>query len=61
MKKLLSNEFRTSSLSLPWVEAAVNEQAGLGTDPLELLILLEEQEGYDEDSINFEEINNGRN
>ncbi len=47
MKKLISNEFRTSSMSDPKVEAEANEACRLGLDPLELLILLEEQEdGY---------------
>lgn len=45
MKKLISNEFRTSSLSHPDVMREVNELCGSSDDPLELLILLEELNG----------------
>ncbi len=42
--KLISNEFRTSSLSFPSVEQDVNELYEMG-DPLAVLLEIEERDG----------------
>jgi hypothetical protein len=42
---LISNEYRTSSLSIPSVEVEMLEQLGGGDDPLDILIRLEEPYG----------------
>ena len=43
--RLISNEFRTSSITIPSVEAEMAEKLGGGEDPLEILIRLEEPYG----------------
>lgn len=45
VKKLLSNTRRCVSLTTLSVEIEVNERLGVGTDPLELLIKLEDTDG----------------
>jgi hypothetical protein len=40
---LISNSYRTSSLSIPSVQRELNETKGYDLDPLELLIGLEER------------------
>ena len=42
MKTLISNEFRTSSLSVPFVMTEANEARGYDLDPADLLIAFEE-------------------
>jgi hypothetical protein len=42
---LISNEYRTSSMSIPSVEMEVLEYMGGGDDPLDILIRLEEPYG----------------
>lgn len=42
---LISNEYRTCSMSIPSVEREVQELRGVGEDPLEILIRLEEPYG----------------
>ena len=43
--KLISNKFRCSSLSELSISIEANEKLGVGTDPLEILIEIEELEG----------------
>lgn len=40
---LISNAYRTTSLSIPSVQREVNEAKGYGLDPLELLIQLQDR------------------
>ena len=42
MKTLISNEYRTSSLSVPSVMTEANEARGYDLDPADLLIAFEE-------------------
>lgn len=42
---LISNEYRTCSMSIPSVEREVQELRGAGRDPLDILIELEEPYG----------------
>lgn len=42
---LISNEYRTCSMSIPSVEREVQELRGVGEDPLEILMRLEEPYG----------------
>lgn len=42
---IISNEHRTSSLSIPSVEAEMADKLGGGEDPLEILIRIEELYG----------------
>lgn len=44
-KGLISNEFRTSSISILAIEVEMNEELGCGYDPMLLLIRLEDEHG----------------
>lgn len=46
----ISNDYRTSSLTIPSVEMDVIELMGGGEDPLDILCRLEDEHGYVADS-----------